>query len=384
MIRAIRPKTIPMNKVNGLGFQLLIVEDDQFQRELLAKLIHNANNNFAIRYQAEDGQTALKLLSSHSFDAVFTDILMPGLNGLQLLQQLKQRDPELEVILISAYSDFEYARQGIILGAFDYLVKPLDRQKLAAILDRLQNQLEQKSATRQLQNDLLKLFDDNYRVVCSEQDEVFLSFLLKSNLTEGLRFATDIFEQLGRFYRDEPYKIGIILENLIKKLIAEITAKYPWLENRQGFQLKAVNYRFCNDPAVLRAQFKSDLAAIATFETRLHLNHPETIIRQICELVFRHPNGRTTLEATAKQLNFNPDYLGKLFKAKTGESFNDYVTKIKMEQAKSLLRSGKYKNYEIRSILGYKDNDYFCRLFKAYSGRTLTDYRKNFEPVETD
>ena len=61
---------------------------------------------------------------------------------------------------------------------------------------------------------------------------------------------------------------------------------------------------------------------------------------------------------------------------KTGIKFSDYVTKVKMEHAKKLLNAGCYKNYEISEKLCYSNPDYFCRVFKDYTGKTPLDYRR--------
>ena len=82
-----------------------------------------------------------------------------------------------------------------------------------------------------------------------------------------------------------------------------------------------------------------------------------------------------TLKMIAVEVHFSKDYIGKLFKRKTGYNFNEYVTKIKMEHAKHLIRSGAFKNYEVSEKLGYSKPDYFSRLFKKKLQLTPSQYR---------
>lgn len=83
-----------------------------------------------------------------------------------------------------------------------------------------------------------------------------------------------------------------------------------------------------------------------------------------------------TLEEVAEKINLSPPYLSSLFKIETGQSFIEYVTKIRMEKAMELLRSQKYSIKEICFIVGYKDPNYFSRVFKKYTNMPPRDYQK--------
>ncbi|WP_196592639.1 helix-turn-helix domain-containing protein [Pectinatus sottacetonis] len=81
----------------------------------------------------------------------------------------------------------------------------------------------------------------------------------------------------------------------------------------------------------------------------------------------------------AQEFSLSRDYTGKYFKQKIGVNFNEYLTKMKMEHAKYLLRKGKYKTYEISDRLGYANVDYFRRLFKQYTNMTPGKYKRNLD-----
>lgn len=103
----------------------------------LKKLIEKSGKPFSIIGEANNGVTALEELERKMPDILFTDIRMPGLNGLELLEKLNEKGYELKVVFITGYADFEYAQTALRLGAFDYLVKPIDQDKLEEVLDRL-------------------------------------------------------------------------------------------------------------------------------------------------------------------------------------------------------------------------------------------------------
>ncbi len=79
---------------------------------------------------------ALEQLDKERFDLIVTDIRMPFIDGLELLRELRRRGIQTPVILVSAYGEFEYAREGLVLGAFDYIVKPFCEEQLNAVLSR--------------------------------------------------------------------------------------------------------------------------------------------------------------------------------------------------------------------------------------------------------
>ena len=100
--------------------EILIVDDDDVIRDTLDELLSS-------EYRCETAETAEKALdklAAASFDVVLTDISMPGLSGLELLQRVLELYPETPVIIISGISDQEHAEELIQLGAFEYLLKP--------------------------------------------------------------------------------------------------------------------------------------------------------------------------------------------------------------------------------------------------------------------
>jgi len=108
---------------------------------------------------------------------------------------------------------------------------------------------------------------------------------------------------------------------------------------------------------------------------------PSRLVLSICEFVMRHVGEDVTLEAVAGGLGLSRDYAGRVFKKKTGINFVEYVTRVKMEQAKKLLQEGGYKNYEVSEMLGYRTPDYFTQLFKKYAGMTPLEYRSSVQKI---
>ncbi len=276
-------------------YNVLLVDDDIAVRYIL-KRFDWKKYNFVVTNEAGNGKEALSILEKHHIDLIITDIRMPGINGIELLEELQERAGYIpQVILLSTYNDFEYAQSGIRYGALDYLTKPVKEEELITALHR-----------------------------CAD--------VLKKTLTELMHSKTCVTED----------KDGT---------------------DNKKLKIKAMN---------------------SLPEYFAHTDNPSNLILNICMFVVKNlitnPNG-ISLENVSDSLGMSRDYVGRLFKKNTGLNFLDYTTQLKMEYAKNLLSEGKYKNYEISELLGYRTPDYFSQLFKKHVGITPLEYRSSIKKL---
>ncbi len=117
--------------------RVFIADDEMWIVIGLKKLIEKSGQPFTVVGEANNGVAALEELESKRPDVLFTDIRMPGYNGLELLEKLREKELDMKVVFVTGYADFEYAQAALRLGAFDYLVKPIDEEKLREVLERL-------------------------------------------------------------------------------------------------------------------------------------------------------------------------------------------------------------------------------------------------------
>ncbi|RTE11214.1 response regulator [Paenibacillus whitsoniae] len=139
--------------------RIAIVDDEERIRFGLGKIIGKASKDYHIAGLYADGLEALRELPADMPDVVITDIQMPGMNGLDLIERLHQSSPGVSFIVLSGYNEFEYARQALRFGVSDYLLKPVDKQELYAILARLHAAIESQRQRQQaeLEETLRKL-----------------------------------------------------------------------------------------------------------------------------------------------------------------------------------------------------------------------------------
>jgi len=119
--------------------KVLVVEDDPDIRAILAVFLGDKGFNVKV---ADSGHRALELLGEEPVDLILSDVRMPGMTGMELLRTVKERDPEIELVLMSAYSCVRDAVEAIQLGAADYVEKPIDFRRLERVL---QTVLEKRS-----------------------------------------------------------------------------------------------------------------------------------------------------------------------------------------------------------------------------------------------
>lgn len=136
-------------------YKILIVEDDSAMRFVYSKMKVWAEYGFRIADEASNGKAALELLDKNKYDLVISDIRMPFVDGIELLREIKSRGIDVHVMFISSYDEFEYARQGLVLGAFDYMLKPVTEEQLGQVLERVKDALAEKRQDRELAEPVL-------------------------------------------------------------------------------------------------------------------------------------------------------------------------------------------------------------------------------------
>ena len=115
-------------------YKVIIADDEVWIGFGIKKLIYKSGQPFTVIGEAPNGIRAYEMVKKEQPDLLITDIRMPGLNGLELMRKLRAEENPVGVVFISGYAEFEYAREAISLGAFDYLLKPIEEESLRRFL----------------------------------------------------------------------------------------------------------------------------------------------------------------------------------------------------------------------------------------------------------
>lgn len=160
-------------------YNVLIVDDEPMIREGLTTLIPWTSYGFNVIDSASNGKEALEKYHSHHIDLMIADIRMPEMNGITLIETIRQTDKDVHFIILSGYADFEYAKKAISARVTGYLLKPVDEDELVEYLEKLKKKLDQQQSLNQLKKSnhtllknkfILSLLQEEYSVY--EQEEL--------------------------------------------------------------------------------------------------------------------------------------------------------------------------------------------------------------------
>ncbi len=139
---------------------ILLVDDEEDIRDVLS--ISLEDRGYQIE-TAENGQTALDLYDQTEPSIVITDIKMPGMDGIELLRKLKQRNPDIEVIMITGHGDLDLAIQSLKLEATDFVTKPINEDILEIALKRARERIRMRRQLREYTQNLEKMVEEKTR-----------------------------------------------------------------------------------------------------------------------------------------------------------------------------------------------------------------------------
>ena len=140
--------------------RILIIEDEASIRRVLTKILSEENDAYQVE-DAEDGLIGFEKIKNNDYDLVLCDIKMPKMDGVEVLQAVKKIKPEIPIVMISGHGDMETAIQTMRLGAFDYISKPPDLNRL---LNTVRNALDKKQLV--VENKILKkIVSKNYEMI---------------------------------------------------------------------------------------------------------------------------------------------------------------------------------------------------------------------------
>lgn len=129
---------------------ILIVEDEPLVRSSLSRMVRDLSETYRVE-DAEDGQDAIELLNQIEFDLVITDIRMPAVDGLKLAKHIHHHFPQIHVVLLTGYAEFDYALQALRENVFDYLLKPTSKESIVHVIQKSEKQRKEWSFNYQIE-----------------------------------------------------------------------------------------------------------------------------------------------------------------------------------------------------------------------------------------
>jgi Response regulator containing CheY-like receiver domain and AraC-type DNA-binding domain len=407
-------------------FRVIIVDDEKKIREGMKKLINWEEYDFSIIGQASDGVEALELCRNVLPDLVITDIKMPRMDGLTLASELKKINSHINIIILSGYSDFSYAKQAIKYGVDNYLLKPVNIGELCTELDKIRQDIISKQSheenikqdiknlenlflIRLINGDLDReeaLIEPSNQKLCLENAKSLCICVLdiagdftKSSLKleparQSLREFLDQYlaatkskylceYSKGRYCIlvksiDVPLKIEQLVED--SQEIIKVIKEHCGIDSiiSIGDVVTAViDLKTSYNRAISLIEMRKSISGSEKVLYKLPIGSSADII-EILMYVNRHYAEELSLKKLAEVFYINPGYLGQLLKKETGEYFNELLNKIRIENSKKYLKANLYSIQKVSEMVGYKNIDHFYKNFKVIVGKNPADYKKQF------
>lgn len=531
--------------------KLLVVDDEHLERQAIQFLVHTRCPEIKVVGEADNGETAVQAAVQQRPDMVVMDIRMPGMNGLEAMAVICRRLPDVKVIILTAFDEFDYAREAVKLGAVEYLLKPVRPDELVRVLNKVADQVREEkrrqaetiALRRQLEQaipyiqmslvyDLMTgsivsadevreraalcgvrldavatmvldidhfarltrhdseldkqlLKQQVYHTVCQaigssglvmpfSSDSLVVIISVDSSLnsdqmTKAVITAAEVIRDkvssalgltvtigVGRCYQNlkdagrsytealaavrQGFFVGtnrvIHIERLPNHVAGSVV--YPFhiektiLDKVRCGERHAAKTAICRlldeivagsnsmvsvQASVLELLVVLSRAAVeggASIEQPILLNFdsinalekcrsPEAVqrwlqeavdqyfdnmlenrstvnrrvINKACEYISQNYRHNLTLEEVAQTVHLSPYYFSRLFKQETGKNFVEYLTAIRLEKAKKMLRDTQFSITRVAMEVGYHDASYFSRVFRQETGMTPNQYRTN-------
>ncbi len=161
---------------------ILVVEDEKFQRELLSELLRKEGYSV---YEAENSKCALEIMEKRPIDICILDLKLPDMDGVSLLREMKKRDPEVDIIIITAYGSIETAIDALKSGAEDYLTKPISFEDLLIRLKKIKNKRTLLSENKILKETLKERLKSEDFIFASEKMQEVASLIVRVAKTDS-------------------------------------------------------------------------------------------------------------------------------------------------------------------------------------------------------
>ena len=363
-------------------YKVILVDDEALIREAISKNVPWEEAGFELVGTAENGQEALKLIEECQPDLVLTDIFMPVMDGLALSAHIQANCPDVKVVIISGYDDFEYAKQAIKYEVVDYIIKPITSYELVEELKMIRTKInstklfEDQKFVREQTNVSSKA--ERQHEFIRQIDNLILAIKVES-ITDIEKEVSNIFTSLRESGRDKK-QLLVVVQNLALTILITLEMNAP--ENVEGYDkeglvLRLTEQKHFSDVEKMFLSFCQELAKRIT-DLRGGDNQKQAIMA-MDYIEKNYMNVDISLNKVCEHLCVSTSYFSVIFKNATGETFIESLTRVRMKKAKELLESTNMKNYEIATAVGYQDPHYFSSTFKKHVLMTPTEYAKQLQ-----
>ena len=389
-------------------YKTLFVDDERLIREGISNLIDWERITGQELTLAENAKVALKYLEHEKYEIVISDIYMQDMNGIELAKCIKGKWPDVVVILLSAYEDFDYARKAIEAGVFKYLLKPVIPEELEDAVNEAISQVKINEETKKRIDHSQEVLEDYRRELkknlwkdilsgnMRNEDEIFERFE-KMNMSKNISpiyvvvYKTDGESML---YQNqvaidkvvsscfEGYIDTVFMDNYIVILLKKENAKsvlYAFgdlVKEMFHFEVYMGEGKTVKDLSTLHMSVESAKYNIQKNRANKK-DEPTQIVLAAVEMIRKEiENVDFNINTIANALYLTPAYFSRVFKRKMGMTCIDFIKNYRINLAKELLKNTDLSIQQISEKTGYATVYYFSQQFKQVTGESPGSFRK--------
>ncbi|MGI8257449.1 response regulator [Blautia wexlerae] len=389
-------------------YKTLFVDDERLIREGISNLIDWERITGQELTLAENAKVALKYLEHEKYEIVISDIYMQDMNGIELAKCIKGKWPDVVVILLSAYEDFDYARKAIEAGVFKYLLKPVIPEELEDAVNEAISQVKINEETKKRIDHSQEVLEDYRRELkknlwkdilsgnMRNEDEIFERFE-KMNMSKNISpiyvvvYKTDDESML---YQNqvaidkvvsscfEGYIDTVFMDNYIVILLKKENAKsvlYAFgdlVKEMFHFEVYMGEGKTVKDLSTLHMSVESAKYNIQKNRANKK-DEPTQIVLAAVEMIRKEiENVDFNINTIANALYLTPAYFSRVFKRKMGMTCIDFIKNYRINLAKELLQNTDLSIQQISEKTGYATVYYFSQQFKQVTGESPGSFRK--------
>jgi two-component system response regulator YesN len=419
--------------------RILIADDEELERRALRQILSDLDVWDIEIEEAVNGRQAVEAALRSPIDLALLDVRMPGMDGLAAAHELRTIQPGIRLVFVTAFDSFDYAREALRLGVDEYLVKPADPEVVRATVKRALELIraeredhERRSRAGDDKKRALSLLEQELRSSFARGtvDAARLdSFLALLGLEDGERLVL-VVRRGGIAKRDlsarkvNVRRLGELAERVLRDVgwyvvggadetEARLAAAAPKsTEIAQSENVRAALSRIVEEalsgmgiralvgaspyfpedgPALFTTA--QDAASIARPDRPAVLLVPDRVEQESDRGLVEGGGGPIvdraiavlrsrladdlSLTDVASAVSCSPFHLSRLFRQHAGDTFVRVFTRLRIDAAKALLRSGEYSVKEAGSLVGFNDQAYFARVFRKTEGVTPSEFREN-------
>ena len=369
--------------------KVFLVEDEAIIRRGIRDNINWEENGFEFVGEAGDGEYAYPLILKAEPDLLITDVKMPFMDGLELSRLVKKALPNTKIVILSGYNEFDYAKEAIKIGISDYLLKPVTSANLIDALKKVAETIrEEREKSR-----LLERYFVSYEKYTEFLDRTDFSGVDRKLIRDFLKLGSE--EECGTFIEEyfaavgeNNYKSLLLRQYMVmdifycvQEFLKEIKVNPDEIPSRQR-DIKLIPTTIVSVDTT--KQYLKELFVFALGRRdKVSNDRYGMLISDAKDCIAENfANSEFSLNMIAARIGVSPSYFSSIFKQETGQSFVEYLTKIRIEKACELLRCTTLRASEIGAQVGYNDPHYFSATFKKVMGQSPKDFKNDDQRQE--